>query len=62
MNNAFYLIFENSFGKLGKQLDEKAKLNFKMCDVTNWITITINILPGFSKCVGNQAVKYGQLI
>ena len=53
MNNAFYLIFENSFGKLGKQLDEKAKLNFKMCDVTNWITITINILPGFSKCVDN---------
>ena len=30
MENAFYLICENSFGELGKQLDKKAKLNFKI--------------------------------
>ena len=48
MNNAFYLIlktlfllkifnfFSRLFGHVEKRLDEKAKVNFKFYDVTNW--------------------------
>ena len=29
---------------MGKRLDEKAKVDFKTYDITNWETITIHIL------------------
>ena len=31
------------FGHVGKRLDEGAKVNFKIYDVTNWETSTYNI-------------------
>ena len=50
MNNALYFILKALFvleifqylfwlfGYVGKRLDKKAKVNSKICDVTNWIT------------------------
>ena len=38
------------FGHVGKRLDKKAKLNFKVHDVTDWIkTMTIGVLLDISK-------------
>ena len=51
------------FGHVGKQLDKNAKVNFKIRDVTSWVTTTaIHILPGISKIKGNQTMEFGQLI
>ena len=33
------------FGHVGKRLDKKAEINFKIYDVKNSITITMHILP-----------------
>ena len=39
------------------------KVIFKICDVVNWEkVITIHLLSNFSKTIGNQKMKYGQLI
>ena len=49
LNNAFYFIlkalfvlkiftFFHKFGYVGKWLDKKARVIFKICDVTNWNT------------------------
>ena len=59
-----YLNFSpDFFDHVEKQLDKKAKINFKMSDVTNWITnITIHILSDFSKSNGNQIIRFGQLM
>ena len=38
-----YLIFYPDFcGHLGKRLDKKGKVNFKIYDVTDWITNNYN--------------------
>ena len=39
----FELLF-STFGHVGKRLDEKAKVNFKIHDVTNWLTNNYNTL------------------
>ena len=51
-----------TFGHLGKRLDQKDKVNFKLCDVTTWLTIAIHILTNISRSKDNQAMKFGQLI
>ena len=44
------------FGHVGKRLDEKAKVNFKIYDAIDWeIIFTTHILL-------NQAMKFGQLV
>ena len=52
--NAFYFILKalfflkifdfcpDFFGRMGKRLDKKAKVNFKIYDVTTWITRNYN--------------------
>ena len=37
----FQFLFRN-FGHVGKQFDEKAKANFKIHDITHWITNNYN--------------------
>ena len=68
MINAFYFTLKApfileifKFGHVGKQLDEKAKLNSKIHDVPNW-EITIQILPDISRNKDNQTMKFGQSI
>ena len=36
-------------------------MNFKIYDVTNWITIIIHILSDTSRSKGNQTMKFDQL-
>ena len=41
MKNAFYLMLKallvlRLFGHVGKRLENNAKVNFKICDVTDW--------------------------
>ena len=43
------------FGYVEKLRDEKAKVNFKIYDVTAWTT---NVLPYFPRSKGNQAMKF----
>ena len=75
MKNASYFIFKAFFVLevfrflswlfvyVEKQLDEKAKVNFKISDVLTGQKIsTIHILPSISRSKGNQAMKFGQLI
>ena len=51
------------FGHREKWLDRKAKVNFKIYDVTNWETNNyIDILPNISRSKDNQRMKFGQLI
>ena len=38
-----------------KWLDKKAKANFKICDITDWESVTIRILSNISRSSGNQA-------
>ena len=46
-----------------KQLDKKAKVNFKIkTSQTGHQIITIRILSNISRSKGNQSVKFGQLI
>ena len=48
------------FGYVIKRFD---KVIFKICDVINWEkVITIHLLSNISKTIGNQKMKYGQLI
>ena len=48
---------------VGKQLDWKAKVNFKIYDIKTWKQIiTIHILPNISRNKGNQTMKIDQLI
>ena len=46
---------------VGKWLDKKAKVNFKIYDKLDKPN-TMNILPDISRRKGNQIIKYGQLI
>ena len=51
------------FGHEGKQLDKKAKVIFKIYDVTNWETNNCNkILPDISKSKGSERMEFGQLL
>ena len=50
------------FGHVGKRLNYKDKVNFKIYDVATWETIAINILSNISKIKDNQAIKFDQLI
>ena len=74
MENAFYFILKklyllsrylnlchDFFVMLKKWLDQKGKVNFKIHDVTIWLTITIHILPNISRSKDNQTMKIGQL-
>ena len=45
MKNAFYYVLKilfNCFGHVGKLLDKKAEVNFKIYDVTTWETNNYN--------------------
>ena len=51
------------FGYVGIQHDERAKVNFKIYYVSNWIkTITIHMLPDISRTQGNLTTKFVPLI
>ena len=56
----FVLKISNFFGHAGKRLDKKAKVNFKVYDVTNLEKVTIHILFSISKSKSNQTMKFGQ--
>ena len=45
-------------GYVEKQLDKKAKVNFKICDITDWKTNKYTFCP---ICRGNQKTKFGHL-
>ena len=59
-----YLNFRpNFFDQVGKRLDKKAKVNVRICDVTEGQQIiVIHILPNISRSKVNQTLKFGQLI
>ena len=51
------------FDHVGKWLDRKANVNFKIYDVTDGQQIiTAYVLPNISRIEGNQTMKFGQLI
>ena len=51
------------FGHVGKQLDKKAKVVFKICDVKNWEVNNYNThIANISRSKGNQTRKFDQLI
>ena len=70
----FYLMFKALFvfevlsflswllGYVEKRLDKKAKVNFKIDDVTYWTTNNYNTLLNISRSKGNQTMKFGQLV
>ena len=76
MKNAFYFtlkalfvikifkFFSWLFGYVGKRLDEKDQINFKIYDVTTCLTNICNTHLPISQEVKaiNQAMKFGQLI
>ena len=45
-----------------KKFDLKEKVDFKIYDVTTWLTNNYNILPNISRRKGNQTMTFGQLI
>ena len=59
-----YLKFcSDFFGHVGKRLNEKAKVNFKVYDFIHWeLIITIHALPNISRSKGNQEMKFCQLV
>ena len=60
MKIAFIEIFcPDVYGYAGKQLDKKAKVNFKS-QIGKQIIIT-QVLPKISRSKGNQTMKFGQL-
>ena len=75
MKNTFYFMLKNCvilkifkflsclFGHEGNQLFKKAKVKFKIYDVTDWEkVITIAILSNISRSRGNLYMKFGQVI
>ena len=58
-----YLNFCHDFLFMQKKwLDQKDKVNFKIHDITAWLTtIAIGIMPNISQSKGNQTMKLGQL-
>ena len=45
---------------LKKRLDKKDKVNFKIFNITTWLTITIHILCNISQSKGIPTIKFGQ--
>ena len=46
-----------------KRLDQKGKVNFKICDVTAWLTNNCNTHnTNISRSKGNKTMKFGKLI
>ena len=56
-----YLIFVLTFWSCRKNRLIR-KTNFKIYDVTTWLTITINILSNILQSKGNETIEFGQLI
>ena len=53
----FYLDF---FGHVGKRLDQKNQVNFKIHNVRTWLkTIAIYSFTNISGSQGNQAITFG---
>ena len=53
------------FGHVGKRLDQKEKVDFKIYDIRIWVTKNCNAIHVFrnmSRSKGNQTTKFGQLI
>ena len=51
------------FGRVAKRLDQKDKVNFKIYDVTAWLTNNCNThVAHISRSKRNQTIKFGQLI
>ena len=51
------------FGYLAKRLDSKDKVNFKIYDVTAWLTNSCNThIAQYVEKQKNQTMKFGQLI
>ena len=40
------------YGHVGKQLDKKNKVNFRIYDIKNWETNNIYVLRNISKAIG----------
>ena len=59
-----YLIFcPDFFSYVGKRIDQKTKVNFKIYDVTNGNSNNYNkCIARYLKSKGNQTMKFGQLI
>ena len=45
-----------------RKISQKDDFNFKIYDVTAWLTIVIHILPTISRSKGKKTMKFGQLI
>ena len=59
----YLIFFPEFFGHVGKRIDKKAKVNFKIYDISDWETkITIHILPNISRSKDNQIMKIVRLI
>ena len=51
------------FNCVGKRLDKKGKVNFKIYDVTTTQQIIkVHLFPNISRTKDSQAMKFGQLI
>ena len=69
MKNAFYLMLKalfvleifTLFGYVEKRLDNKADVNYKIYDVTDWATNNYNIFLNIWRSKGNQKWKFGGL-
>ena len=58
-----YLTFCLDFLLLQKiLLNYKDNVNFNVFDVTNWLAVTIHLLPNISRSKGNQTMKFDQVI
>ena len=58
-----YLTFCLDFLVLQKiLLNYKDNVNFHVFDVTNWLAVTIHLLPNISRSKGNQTMKFDQVI
>ena len=72
MKNAFYFMLKLFsslrflcwlFGCVEKRLDEKAMIDFKIYDVTDWATNNYNAYnTQYLKKKGNQTMKFGRSI
>ena len=76
MKNAFYLNLKSSlvlkifkflpwpFGHVAKRLDQKDKVNLKICDLAAWLANNCNthIAPNILRSKGNQTMKFDQFV
>ena len=57
-----FKFFSWLFGHVGKRLEYKDQVNFKIYDATTSLTIVIQLFTNISRSKGNQAMKFVQLI